>query len=513
MILVVVITLMVVGLAAAYLALTAANDKMTYKETMGTHAIYTAEAALALTVNNLNAGQIPWETLAPTNTGAVTQTQSGLLAGAFGTGAYDVTIACWGYDQKDNNGDGVVDESAENNFMTISSLASVGEETRQVRAHLTRTGGGVFWNVLFAGNNSGSAYTFGMTGQGTNPNTGKADTVTGDVYINGNLNVDQQANINGNVMVTGNANDTSSAWNGAYSQGYQGPPDLASMDYPNNNDVNVSQSFASNATYGPAVPNQNGNTSAGGSAYQITDENDPAHIFRKNPDDNRIPGSVNNNGKDNYFLEDPNQGVHNDPNWNGSDATKIKILPNGNNKVYYIDGNLWIHNHKTYSFKLWGPGLESTGIKLTIVVKGNIYISDNIFYNNVNKDGLILISMKDPNTADSGNIYFGDPLYGTVEDFEAFMFAENNFYTTNISASASKIIATGNMTAGNMLVFNLGTGNSRHPLKLTFDDRIMTGQLNMPGVPPPAGGAAGTQWHIAAYQTALHTEGPAMTGP
>src|SRR5204863_4249856 len=56
----------------------------------------------------------------------------------------------------------------------------------------------------------------------------------------------------------------------------------------------------------------------------------------------------------------------------------------------------------------------------------------------------------------SGNIYFGDPGSGTVEHFESFMYAENNFYATNLnSTSASggtqKVEVFGNMTAVNQV--------------------------------------------------------------
>src|SRR5262245_51486060 len=97
--------------------------------------------------------------------------------------------------------------------------------------------------------------------------------------------------------------------------------------------------------------------------------------------------------------------------------------PNGNNQVYYIDGNLWIHNRNTYSFEF--NHKEPNGIQITFVVNGNIYFSDNLFYKNTDRDGVAFIAMKDDNVSDSGNIYFGDPVFGTLEQMHAFMYAEN----------------------------------------------------------------------------------------
>jgi hypothetical protein len=48
-----------------------------------------------------------------------------------------------------------------------------------------------------------------------------------------------------------------------------------------------------------------------------------------------------------------------------------------------------------------------------------------------------VIAIKDLGVRDSGNIYFGDPSFGTLERMDAFMYAENNFLDTNLSATGS----------------------------------------------------------------------------
>jgi len=121
---------------------------------------------------------------------------------------------------------------------------------------------------------------------------------------------------------------------------------------------------------------------------------------------------------------------------------------------------------------------------VTFVVKGNIYFSDNMFYMNKQKDGVAFIAITDDDVEDSGNIYFGDPVFGTLEHMDAFMYAENNFYDNNLSASGSaEVTVVGNMTAGNQVAINRDWGDQHSKLTIEFDDRISAGELDLPGLP------------------------------
>jgi hypothetical protein len=127
---------------------------------------------------------------------------------------------------------------------------------------------------------------------------------------------------------------------------------------------------------------------------------------------------------------------------------------------------------------------EKDGLRLTFVVKGNIYISDNLFLLNKNKDGIALIAMKDDKVDDSGNIYFGDPEFGTLREMNAFMFAENNFYDYNLDAKGSEVVTVrGNMTAGNKVDVKRDYLGQHTKLVVEFDDRISSGDLDLPGLP------------------------------
>jgi hypothetical protein len=98
------------------------------------------------------------------------------------------------------------------------------------------------------------------------------------------------------------------------------------------------------------------------------------------------------------------------------------------------------------------------------VVTGNIHICDNLKYADPNSNALGLIALGKYNgTGDlisGGNIYFGDPAYGTMYMCSAMMFAANNFlYNTASTGSTlvepkSGFIVTGCFSALNQVLIN-----------------------------------------------------------
>jgi hypothetical protein len=99
--------------------------------------------------------------------------------------------------------------------------------------------------------------------------------------------------------------------------------------------------------------------------------------------------------------------------------------------------------------------------------------------------------MKDPGVEDSGNIYFGDPVGGTLEEMHAFMYAENDFVDHHLDAAGSKRVRViGNMTAGNHVRIERDHDGQHSKLSVRFDDRISTGALTLPGLPSQDWGAA-----------------------
>src|SRR6185436_13980857 len=155
-----------------------------------------------------------------------------------------------------------------------------------------------------------------------------------------------------------------------------------------------------------------------------------------------------------------------------------------------------------FSFKI--NHNEPNGVQVTFVTKGNIYFSDNVFYQNTKQDGIAFIAMKDSAVADSGNIYFGDPQFGTLEQMHAFMYAENNFIDKNLSATGSaKVTVYGNMTAGNKVDIQRDYGKQHSKLTVNYDGRISMGDLEMPGI-PTANDAGGDGWTFKAVRRIAH---------
>jgi len=292
------------------------------------------------------------------------------------------------------------------------------------------------------------------------------------------------------------------------------PPDLSNMHY------NVSHASAapSGAHYGwghdidvAAAPfNGSGN---------VNDINNPAHIFRKNPTD-RTYSKIS--GKHDYFLEDPKDSTWSssisisNPGGSPSSLTMryLNVKPNGNNKVYYVDGNVYIHHPACHMFMF-----RNAGIKMTIVANGNITFSDEFYYNsgqssgaNANQlrqggksnpmDTVAFIAIKDPGVSDSGNIYLGDQQFGTGGDIHAFLYAENDFVDNNLDTSGQPFLSIfGNMSAGNHVLLNRGGGTgARTRLDITLDERIRDRNQVPPGLPPALFSERGiivsSQWGI-----------------
>jgi hypothetical protein len=279
-----------------------------------------------------------------------------------------------------------------------------------------------------------------------------------------------------------------------------------------------------------------------GTAKAITDGTRPEHIFLRNPP---TSGSVTVGGKtiygrtytavytdggqrvDDYFLEDPTDSTYNTSptayriaqnDGNRTCTMLLDVKSDQNMKLYYVDGNLYVHNPQVYSMRFRQPGT-----RITIVANGNITISDEFYYNatypsnlqytnmsstvvNNPLDALCLIALKNPNCpTNSGNIYIGDQQFGTGGSIHAMLYAENDFVDNNINSVDQQFISVfGNMTAGNRVRLNrtVGIGQYRTRLDITLDERIRDGTIIVPGLPHPVGTQRSitidTEWHMLA---------------
>ena len=370
---------------------------------------------------------------------------------------------------------------------------------------------------VYAGNSTGEKWMFTLRGQGDPIATGGGevggrDIVNGNIFVDGDVALYEESNVSpssganpyaGDVDSTGNTNILDSASvSGTVSEGVALPdhPSLAGMNYAENNTHNVSEIF----------------TDEGVDWGYLPSDNELYNVMVKNPPDRS--GECSTTAGDDYFLEPAS--VSNEGAGQKDARTPLHL---GDNRIYYVDGDVWVHGPSTYGFLVDG--------KVTIVATGDIHISDNIKYAD-SKSLLGLVALGKYNGADQlvsgGNIYFGDPRFGTLYTASALMFAADSFlYSTDSITGDAVEPETGFSVYGNLNALNqisierdwyddsetgeampayfdpthepsgkwvdLETGQPlstyeidslRHyQMKMTYDDRVRTQDTQPPGLP------------------------------
>jgi len=277
-----------------------------------------------------------------------------------------------------------------------------------------------FDNAIFAMNNSGSNWVFQLRGTG-NPvpygmipgaERGGKDIIRGNLFIDGDAYLYEQSsvnpapapnlwNLNGDVGATGTINVLGSASISGSRNSHAEEPalvDITTMDYAHNNTHDVALIFQS----------------AGITSGYLPSGNPLRDVFVKNPSDR--PSQCNSTTVDDYFFE-PSSGFV-----TGGPKTGDTPLHAGNDRVYYVDGDVWVASNPTYGFKMDG--------KVTIVATGDVHVCDNLEYKDANSLlGLVALGQYNSSghLTSGGNIYFGDPVWGNMSIFSAMMFAANDF--------------------------------------------------------------------------------------
>ncbi len=274
-----------------------------------------------------------------------------------------------------------------------------------------------FENAVFAMNRSGGSWAFRLRGTGDpvlsdGREKGGKDIINGNIVVDGEVFMYEESRVNpapapntyglnGDVGATGSINVFGSAGiSGSRNPNSEEPGlvDLTAMNYAVNNTHNVSQIFQDAGVSSGYLP----------SGASLRD------VFVKNPSDRGKECISTPN--DDYFLE-PIAAT-------GGGTVKDAQTPLhlGNDRVYYVDGDLWVHSLST-------PGFNVDG-KVTVVATGDIHISDNIKYaDSSSMLGLVALGKYDSsgNRTSGGDIFFGDQRYGTMYVVSAMMFAANDF--------------------------------------------------------------------------------------
>ncbi len=466
---------------------------LTQKDANKTMAFYLAEAGLEIFAARLHSGQL----------GNIDETP-------LGDGNYRVDF----YDTADPP--------------YVISTGNVGGQEKSVKVTVSFLASPYECGV-YAGNLGGTPWTFMLRGQGDPQSAGPQrevggrDIVNGNIFIDGDVALYEESSVNpaplpntyelnGDVDATGNAGVYDSASvSGAVTQGVapQGLPDLVGMNYAVNNTHNVGQIFAD----------------AGVSHGYLPSDHELYNVVVKNPSDRSQ--ECDSTAGDDYFLEPKNVsggGTY-------KDATTPLHL--GDNRIYYIDGDVWVHSKPTIGFLVDG--------KVTIVATGNIHISDNIKYaDSESLLGLVALGQYDGEgqLTSGGNIYFGDPRYGTMYTASALMFAADSFlYNTDSVSGGTEEPETGFSVYGNFSALNQvivhrdwydkdGTGQAKpayfdptqnqwvdletgavltsteigslrhYQMKIDYDDRVRTQDTQPPGLPRGTGTIFGglTNW-------------------
>ncbi|MFC1636401.1 hypothetical protein ACFL5Z_16350 [Planctomycetota bacterium] len=362
------------------------------------------------------------------------------LAKAYNSELEDIDITTLG------DGDYKVDTYFDESPAYAISTGTVGNFQKKIKVEVSFLSP-PYEHAVYSCNFSGQEWTLDLRGIGDPQSAGGGrevggrDIINGDLYVHGDIALYGESSINpapdpnphgltGDAVATGDVDlyDDASV-SGDSQTGAEEPdtPDLLAMEYEVNNTHNVSQIFSDEGVGQGHLPGD----------HELYD------VIVKNPSDRSTECSATTG--DDYFLEPAS--VSN----NGASSKDAKTPLNlGDDRTYYIDGNVWIHSKSTYGFLLDGNA--------TIVATGNIYICDNTKYaNDESLLGLVALGEYDGGgqLTRGGNVYFGDPRYGTMHTVSALMFAGNDFlYNTDSVTGEAGEPETGFSVYGNFAAMN-----------------------------------------------------------
>ncbi len=311
-----------------------------------------------------------------------------------------------------------------------------------------------------------------------------SDIVAGDIYINGNADI-ESGDVVGTTKATGTVIGDGSgeeltgvdpidppllqkegSWYASLGVGTNGS--IADPENVNSNVVfDGSDGAVDNIIAGIIVP------------HTMTGEN------QEYMDDNATSPVT--------YVLDSNIGVQagsGDPTYDyATDSVIVTVPDEFNNKAIYIPGDFWVDilNPTDIDFKT----ASGESVNLTFIVEGNIYMTDGIntdVHPEAVGGGVIsMIALKRSDTS-GGDIFYGDPAaHGVIDPIKAFLYAENNFLWFQDAQGAGEFRIEGNMTASGIIDFtNRQEGDSFVPIEVNFDPTILDPEVRakLPCLPP-----------------------------
>jgi len=449
----VIVASVVMALAMGYFLLTVAFSGSVEASVNEERSLQVAEAGIDLAVDRLNK-----------------EAYESITEADFGDGKYSVGVEYWGNDGIDNDGDGRTDDDDrfEQEVAVLTSLGFCGTRMRRLEAIVNGDIiNGPLLNALYSGNSSGDQdYSLDFAGRGR-----AADHITGDVYSGNDMWIKDDAVVDGEPRARGYLNGRRD--NSEYAAPITGDEVRAAMANHPATVVPVNDIFANQ---GVSAYDVISNERFGGT---VVPETSPAHIFRLNPDDRA--SECTGTPEDDFFLEDPYEV--NAQGWYNVNNTPISISSvqtgdpvEGNDSIYYIKGNLWVYSRQALDFVVKHP--EPTGIHVTVVVEGNIYFTENFYFNNPTYDFMMFMAITSPDAlGTTGNVYVGGPTGNSIEELNGFVYAENNVEDRNYDEAGSYPFSVyGSLTAGDQVVLNrdyVRNDQEYHsPIDVEFDTRL-----------------------------------------
>lgn len=519
LIIVVIVMFMLGMLAVVTTQISTTRSNVALERRLTAEALGAAEAAVAMQLNDI----------VSTNGTSLADADAadGAVDGRFtltytlpGGRSATVTVTDLGANGVDDGGGG---DGLESGIVRVVATGVVphGNQVRRrtVETYMSATLHPLFYKATYVGNHStpGLGYVLPL-GPGnlaprtitppppvTQPNWDTAAKTTGADYIEGDVHVN-----GGSVQITGNTNvfgtvDAESTVSGdpvgTANDGADPipPPDLNSINYDSIADLVINLNGSNQIVKsGPLAGNS-------------------PNVFQPS-----LSASDYRFGSVQTFDDHDRPYIHFGPP-NGANGGTIPLDSRLDGKLVVVKGNLWLHD--TSQFVLNFPN-SGNGVHLTIVVEGNLYISDDLNYRRA-LDGVLIIAKQVPGTESytdlngdhvrqanepiinddgdgvyegpregSGNVYFGDPRFGTGGVTDGYIYAENNAYLTSMNPNVDPPSGQdavygvfGFMSAGNQLILGNRTSGSNYVnFRVKYDPRIENGTLSFKGAPKPFGG-------------------------